>query len=282
MQMLRFIFSTCFLLFPLISYTNDKPPQLMLLEVYQGQSLDGWVMSEKLDGVRGFWDGKKLMSRNGNSFNPPDYFLQNFPPFAIDGELFSQRGEFEAISSITRTFEDNGWHKLKLYVFDVPNADGNLPQRLQQLSDYLVQNPTPYIEIIPQIPIKNKQHAEDFLAEIERLGGEGIVVRNPQIPYQKQRSSQILKFKTTQDEECEVIAHHTGKGQFTDLLGAVSCRNQRGIFRIGSGFKLVERQNPPPIGSIITYQYRGLTKNGKPRFATFLRVRTDNVIHFAD
>lgn len=144
-------------------------------------------------------------------------------------------GEFEAISSITRTFEDNGWHKLKLYVSDVPNADGNLPQRLQQLSDYLVQNPTPYIEIIPQIPIKNKQHAEDFLAEIEQLGGEGIVVRNPQIPYQKQRSSQILKFKTTQDEECEVIAHHTGKGQFTDLLGAVSCRNQRGILESALG-----------------------------------------------
>lgn len=253
---------------------NSKP-NLMLLEVYQGQALDGWVMSEKLDGVRGFWDGKHLLSRNGNPLNPPDYFVQHFPPFALDGELFSQRGEFEMISSIVRSADDRGWHRLKLYVFDVPNADGDLNARLQTLENYLQQNPSAHIEIIQQIPIKNKQHAENFLAEIEALGGEGIVVRNPFIPYQQQRSSQILKFKTTQDEECEVVAHHQGKGQFAQVLGALSCRNQRGIFRIGSGFTLQQRQNPPPIGSVITYQYRGLTKNGKPRFATFLRMRSD-------
>ncbi|MGV6988125.1 DNA ligase [Testudinibacter sp. P80/BLE/0925] len=253
----------------------SSKPNLMLLEVYQGQALDGWMMSEKLDGVRGFWDGKQLLSRNGNPLNPPDYFVQHFPPFAIDGELFSQRGEFEMISSIVRSADDRGWHKLKLYVFDVPNADGDLNARLQTLADYLQQNPSAHIEIIRQIPIKNKQHAEDFLAEVEALGGEGIVVRNPFIAYQQQRSSQILKFKTTQDEECEVVAHHQGKGQFAQVLGALSCRNQRGVFRIGSGFNLQQRQNPPPIGSVITYQYRGLTKNGKPRFATFLRIRSD-------
>ncbi|SMB87122.1 DNA ligase-1 [Pasteurella testudinis DSM 23072] len=259
-----------------------QAPALMLLEVYQGQALDGWMMSEKLDGVRGFWNGKQLISRNGNPFNPPAYFIERFPPFAIDGELFSQRGEFELISSITRTFEDMGWHKLKLHVFDVPNADGDLPQRLQQLRDYLQQNPSTHIEIIQQIPIKNKQHAENFLAEIEALGGEGIVVRNPHIPYQHQRSSQILKFKTTQDEECRVIAHYAGKGQFAGKLGAVGCQNERGVFKIGSGFNHAERENPPPIGSLITYQYRGLTKNGKPRFATFLRIRQDNVVQIAE
>ncbi|TNH03035.1 DNA ligase [Testudinibacter sp. TR-2022] len=261
-----------------INWTSaNSKPNLMLLDVYQGQPLDGWVMSEKLDGVRGFWDGKQLLSRSGNRFNPPDYFIQDFPPFAIDGELFSQRGKFEKISSIIRTFDDIGWQQLKLYVFDVPNAEGDLSQRLQQLADYLRQNPSAYIEIIPQIPIQNRRHAEDFLVEIERLGGEGIVVRNPHIPYQQQRSSQILKFKTSQDEECRVIAHHEGKGRFSGKLGAVSCENQRGVFKIGSGFKLVDRQNPPPIGSLITYQYRGLTKNGKPRFATFLRIRNDNL-----
>ncbi|KGQ69356.1 DNA ligase [Chelonobacter oris] len=274
--MVRIIFCCLLVVFPRFSFATYQPqPELMLPEVYLGQSLDGWVMSEKLDGIRGYWDGRQLLSRNGNRLNPPPYFTQNFPPFAIDGELFSARGEFEQISSIVRSFDDIGWQKLKLYVFDVPHADGDLSQRLQQLAHYLSQNPTSYIEIIPQIPIKDKKHAEAFLAEIEQVGGEGIVVRNPHIPYQHQRSSQILKFKTAQDEECEVIAHHKGKGQFADMLGAVSCRNQHGVFRIGSGFKISDRQNPPPIGSIITYQYRGLTKNGKPRFATFLRERTD-------
>lgn len=261
------IFSAC------STASNISPTKLMLLEVYQGQQLDGWVMSEKLDGVRGFWDGHKLISRNGYPFNPPSYFTQHFPPFAVDGELFSLRGEFEQISSIVRSFDDVGWHKLKLHVFDVPDAAGDLSARLQALQDYLLENPAPYLTIIPQIPIQNKQHAVDYLAQVERMGGEGIVVRNPQMPYQHQRSSQILKFKTVQDEECEVIAHHQGKGQFAKVLGAISCQNQHGIFRIGSGFKLEDRKNPPPIGSIITYQYRGLTKKGKPRFPTFLRSR---------
>lgn len=272
---MRQIFIVLLLILGVIPYIPAKAPDLMLLQEYQGEPLDGWLMSEKLDGIRGFWDGRQLVSRNGNPLNPPPYFIQQFPPFAIDGELFSARGEFERIASIVRSSEDRGWHQLKLYVFDVPNAGGNLPQRLQQLADYLQQNPSPYIEILPQYPIQSKQHAEAFLAEIEALGGEGIVVRNPNIPYQAQRSSQILKFKTKQDEECEVIAHHPGKGQFSQMLGAVSCRNQRGVFRIGSGFKIADRQNPPPIGSLITYQYSGLTKNGLPRFATFLRRRAD-------
>ena len=53
--------------------------------------------------------------------------------------------------------------------------------------------------------------------------------------------------------------------------------NQRGRFRIGSGFKDKERENPPPIGAVITYQYRGLTNQGKPRFATFVRIREEEI-----
>jgi DNA ligase-1 len=44
-------------------------------------------------------------------------------------------------------------------------------------------------------------------------------------------------------------------------------------FKIGSGFDLKERKNPPAIGSIITFRYKEMTKYGKPRFPVFLRVR---------
>ena len=52
---------------------------------------------------------------------------------------------------------------------------------------------------------------------------------------------------------------------------SLTCENHRGKFKIGSGFNLNERENPPPIGSTITYKYRGLTNSGKPRFATYWR-----------
>lgn len=267
MNKMKYLF---FFLFSLFTF-NTQAENLMLLGTYQNQNVAGWVMSEKLDGVRGYWDGKNLITRQNQRLNPPDYFTKDFPPFAIDGEIFSHSNEFERISSIVRSKEDKGWHQLKLHVFDAPNAPGNLFERLAVLEAYLKQHPTDYIQIIPQIPIKNQQHIQDFLAEVEAKKGEGIVLRNPNAPYENKRSNQILKLKTTLDEECTVVEHHRGTGQFANVMGAISCENHRGKFRIGSGFNLAERENPPAIGSTITYKYRGLTKSGKPRFATYWR-----------
>ena len=267
MRQIILFFSLFF--FHLICYA-DKP-DFMLLETYKNQNVTGWVMSEKLDGVRGYWDGKQLFTRGGITLSPPKDFLAEFPPFAIDGELFSQRDQFAEISSIVRSQQDKGWHKLKLHVFDVPDAKGNLFERLAQLKIYLAQHPTAPIEIIEQIPIENSQHIQQFLQQVEQQKGEGIVIRNPNAPYERKRSAQILKLKTALDEECTVIAHHAGKGQFENVMGSLTCENHRGQFKIGSGFKLEDRTNPPPIGSQISYKYRGLTNKGKPRFATFWR-----------
>ncbi len=251
------------------------PPKLMLLKTYHGQNLNGWVMSEKLDGIRGYWTGKLLYSRQKRILTPPAYFIKDFPPFALDGELFTERGDFENISRIVRSQKDKGWAKMKLYVFDVPNAEGNLWQRLNKLQTYLKTHPNLHIKIIPQIPIQSRTQMMAFFHQIVENGGEGIVVRNPTVSYQFGRSDQILKFKPLFDEECKVVAYHAGKGKFAGMLGAISCKNKRGTFRIGSGFSDNERRNPPPIGAIITYQYRGLTNKGLPRFATFYRVKSD-------
>lgn len=253
-----------------------KPLDLMLLEQYHNQDIQGWVMSEKLDGIRGYWDGKQLLSRQGYPLSPPDYFVQSFPPFAIDGELFSERGKFEDITATVRSASPKGWYKLKLYVFDVPTAEGNLFARLNTLADYLAQNPTPYIQIIPQIPVRDEAHLKQFFEQIQSAGGEGVVVRNPDSPYIQGRSAQILKLKAVADAECQVIAHHQGKGKYQGKLGAISCQNEQGVFRIGSGFKDKDRENPPPIGTVITYKYRGLTSTGKPRFATYWRIKADH------
>lgn len=250
---------------------------LMLLKSYTNQNLQGWVMSEKLDGVRGFWNGKKLLTRGNRTLTPPHYFLQNFPTFAIDGELFTKRNDFQRISSIVRSQKDKGWSDVKLYVFDVPNAKGNLMQRLAKLKNYLAEHPAPHIVVLEQIPIQSRQQVQDFLNHVIAQKGEGIVVRNPNAPYEHQRSSQILKIKPQQDEECTVTAYYPGKGKYAQWLGAIGCKNQRGTFKIGSGFTDEERKNPPAIGQVITYKYRGLTEKGLPRFATFWRVRSDVV-----
>lgn len=247
--------------------------QVMLANQYAGENIAGWLASEKLDGIRGYWDGKKLYSRNGKLLPMPPGWADNFPPFPLDGELFIARGDFDRTSGKIRRGD---WDGVKLYVFDLPKASGTLPQRLAVLKQWLKTHLTDHLIVIEQIPITDIHHVQRLLAEIEEKGGEGLILREPKAPYLAGRSSKMLKLKSRHDDECTVIAHHTGQGKYSHLLGSLSCRLTNGdVIRIGSGFSDAERANPPPIGSIITFRYRGMTSTGKPRFATFWRIRRD-------
>jgi DNA ligase-1 len=258
-----------FLLLPLVLLAQK--PNLMLLKVYKDQNITGWVMSEKLDGIRAYWDGEKLLTRSGNIIHAPKWFTKDYPPFEIDGELWSRRGDFENISSIVRDKNpSDDWKRIKHYIFEVPNAKGGLFERLAKAKAY----ESSFIKIIPQIPIRNKEHLKHFLTSIEQKGGEGVVIRDPKAPYISNRTNKALKVKTFLDKECKIIAHNMGNGKYRGILGSVTCVMENNItFKIGSGFDLKERKNPPAIGSIITFRYKEMTKYGKPRFPVFLRVR---------
>ena len=228
-------------------------------------------MSEKLDGMRAYWDGKHLISRGGKIIHAPKYFTKEYPSFAIDGELWSKRGDFEHIMSVVRDKEPSeGWRDIKHYIFEVPNAEGNLTQRLSKVEPYEGK----YIEIIPQIKVKSKEHLENFLHHIESLGGEGVVVRDPTAPYIAKRTSKALKVKSFLDAECEVVEHIEGRGKYKGLLGSLRCKLPDGtLFKIGSGLSDKERKNPPKVGAIVTFKYKEFTKYGKPRFPVFMRER---------
>ncbi|PAT38792.1 DNA ligase [Vandammella animalimorsus] len=258
-----------------------QPAQMMLAQEYRGQAVAGWLMSEKLDGVRAFWDGRQLIGRSGKAFTAPAWFTQGFPPFALDGELFAGRGRFELAAAAVHSSDPQAWQPLHYAVFDVPNAAGGLLQRLQVLRDYLAQGAAAgaagaapeRIRIVQQRPVADAAAAQAFLREIEAGGGEGVMLRHPQAAYPRGRSELLLKMKSAHDAECVVVAHHPGRGRLQGLLGSLSCENAQGRFRIGSGFSDRERSDPPPIGSTITYRYRGLTAKGLPRFASFVRIR---------
>ncbi len=250
----------------------------MLLKEYNDENLSGWLMSEKYDGVRAIWDGKSLKSRNAKTIKAPKWWLKDFPNFAIDGELWSGRGEFEFIGSVISSFDDKGWENIKFMIFDVPNAKGNLRDRLEVLREFLSQNSNEFIRVIEQIKIDSNEDAFAFLDEVVSGGGEGIVVRNENAPYKNGRSGEILKLKKFKDSECKVVKLQNGKGKFEGLLGSLICVDifSNIEFKIGSGFSDEQRSNPPKVGTIITYKYQNLTKYAKPRFPVFLRVKSDN------
>ena len=260
------------------STSYAQKPELFLLHAYRkSQDVTGWVMSEKLDGVRAYWDGQQLISRGGNVFNAPKSFLQDFPPFALDGELWTKRGDFENIVSIVRQHNpDERWSKISYNVFEVPYQKGGLSERLSVLQAYLESssNKLISIKIVKQLKVKNKTHLNDFSQQIISQGGEGVVVRNPAERYQTGRLNSALKLKAHQDEDCEVTGYKSGRGKYQGMVGSLKCqlKNQT-VINIGSGLSDKQRQYPPEIGSTVTFKYYGLTGKGLPRFPVFLRER---------
>jgi len=248
----------------------DKP-DLLLLKTYKDQNITGWVMSEKLDGIRAYWDGKNLISRGGKIIYAPKWFTKNYPPFEIDGELWSKRGDFENIASIVRDKTPSlAWREIAHHIFEVPHAKGGLFERLEKVKPYVGK----VIKVVQQIPIKDKEHLQFFLKEIEKKSGEGVVVRDPNAPYIDKRTSKALKVKTFHDTECQVVGYSEGKGKYKNMLGAIECQMNNGIlFKIGTGLSDKLRADPPKIGAMVTFKYQSFTKYGKPRFPVFLRVK---------
>ncbi|MGR3913108.1 MAG: DNA ligase [Gammaproteobacteria bacterium] len=251
-------------------------PDIFLLKTYDGsQDVRGWVMSEKLDGVRGIWNGAQLISRGGNILRAPKWFTRGFPPFALDGELWTKRGDFENIVSIVRAqTPDARWRRVTYQVFEAPHQRGGLRQRLAVPADYLAAHPHAHIKIVRMRPVRAAADVRAFLAEITEAGGEGVVVRDPRAPYQTGRLASALKVKQHFDAECEVKKILPGKGKYRGMMGALQCEMASGRqLKIGTGFTDKMRATPPQPGAIVTFKYYGRTASGAPRFPVYLRRR---------
>ncbi|GAA5134025.1 DNA ligase [Thalassotalea piscium] len=232
-----------------------------------------WV-SEKLDGVRGYWSGQQMYTRQGNPINLPKGYSDNWPSVPFDGELWHSRGGFQKTVSCVRKKipEPSCWREIEFRVFDLPKSKANFTQRLNQIKQLLNNAPSKTIKMVEQFSINSEEELFSMLDQIVALGGEGLMLHSKNAYYKPGRNKALLKLKPYQDEEGVVLKHISGKGKYKNMLGALLVKNKDGlVFKIGSGFSDKERRTPPPIGSEITYKYIGKTDRGVPRFASFLR-----------
>jgi DNA ligase-1 len=254
------------------------PPEPMLPQTDTGEKgIAGWLMSEKLDGVRGYWDGQQLWSKNGNLFHPPPAFVADLPLFALEGELWGGHGSFETTAAVVKRLDDPaGWLQLRFAIFDVPQAPGPFNRRIALASAWFAAHPTEYAFVIPQQPVRDRVELQRELRRIERLGGEGLIVRDPEALYLAGRRPEILKVKSFQDNEAVVIEHLPGRGRNAGLLGALLVELPDGTrFKIGTGFSDAQRRDPPPLGATVTFKHHGHYRSGLPKFPVFLRIRHD-------
>lgn len=113
-----------------------KREWLMLAQMAGTTIPSGYMISEKLDGVRAFWDGgvsrghvfvpysndnkmaTGLWSRYGNVILAPAWWLDRLPKIPLDGELWLDHNSFQQTVSIVRGQGD--WTNIRFRVFDTP------------------------------------------------------------------------------------------------------------------------------------------------------------------
>ncbi|MHA7925771.1 MAG: DNA ligase [Marinobacter sp.] len=256
-----------------------EPPKLTLANVYQkGMPLDGYWVSEKLDGVRAYWTGERFLSRGGHEYRAPDWFTRGFPERPLDGELWMGRGRFAELSGAVRQVvpDDDDWRRIRFMVFDFPDKEATFDQRLARLRVLIEEVESPYMALVDQQRASSHEHLMLRLDKVVAGGGEGLMLRLGASGYRSGRSNDLLKVKQYQDAEAVVVHHLPGKGKYEGLMGSLLVELEDGRqFRIGSGFSDSERASPPNPGTTITFKYYGLTATGLPRFASFLRIRND-------
>ena len=254
----------------------DSPPIQLATKYRDDIIVQDYFISEKLDGIRAYWDGQQLISKQGNVFTAPLWFIEAFPKTVMDGELWIARQQFEKVSGIVRTRNHNNeaWQQVKFMIFDLPDTPTSFAKRVENMQQIIIDANTPYLAMIEQLTLPTTDALFDLLNKVVAENGEGLMLHHREALYQSKRSQDLMKLKKFEDEEATVLAYLPGKGKYQGLLGSLLVKNDEGItFKIGSGFSDKERENPPTIGSRITYRFTGKTSNNIPRFASFMRIR---------
>ncbi len=259
--------------------TLQNPPQLLLAQNYQqGVDVKQYLISEKYDGVRAFWDGERLITRQGNLINAPAWFTKSLPKTPLDGELWWARGKFDDLSGAVRKDKpiDAEWKNISYQIFELPNTKSTFEARAKRIVEIVKQANLPHLKAVAQFRVNDESALNSRLKQVVKNCGEGLMLHRADAIYTTGRSDVLLKLKPLFDAEAKVISHTLGKGKYAGKLGALVVETPQGVrFKLGTGFSDAERNHPPKIGSIVTYTYKDTTKSGKPKFASFLRVRNE-------
>jgi DNA ligase 1 len=257
---------------------SGVPPAVMLATDFTGvEDVSAYWASEKLDGVRGHWDGEALWTRGGYRIDVPRWFVAGWPRVPMDGELWIGRGRFDEVSGIVRGAPTaGGWGRVRFMVFDLPGHGGPFQARALRLRLLLAAAGVPWVRPVAQKRLAAEAELDALLASVVAAGGEGLMLHHAAAHYRSGRSEALLKVKPHDDTEARVVAQLPGRGKYAGMLGALLVEAPDGRrFRIGSGFSDAQRAAPPAIGTLVTYRYNGTTSTGLPRFARFVRVRDE-------
>lgn len=264
----------------MLTFVNAQPLQHgKYFHADMNLDLTKYFVSEKLDGFRGYWDGKELRSKTGYLYHPPAWFIKGLGDKPLDGELWIDREKFQEIIPILNgTGNPNGWKIINYMIFDMPAEKMPFKDRVKLMETYIPSLNLPYVKMIPQNRVADLTELNQLLDKVTDLGGEGLMLHREDAYYGSGRVNHLLKVKKYDEGKGKVIGYKPGKGKYQGKVGALIVELDQGmIINIGSGLTDEMRENPPEIGEMIAFVYNGLTNHGRPRFVRFKRIRYGDI-----
>jgi DNA ligase-1 len=168
------------------------------------------------------------------------------------------------------------WRQIRFMVFDLPASGVPFSERVKRMRELVGKTSSYHLALVEQRPATDHGALLARLDRVLAVGGEGLMLHHGESIYTAGRTATLLKVKTSQDAEATVVDYSEGKGKYQGQVGALVVETGDGRrFKLGSGLSDNDRADPPPVGSTVTYKFFGLTANGLPRFASFLRIRND-------
>jgi DNA ligase-1 len=256
-----------------------------LAHVYDGRNPTGWLMSEKLDGVRAIYDPVRgvLHSRSGKVFDAPGDVLFDCSAVSrasgdvyLDGELWLGRGQFQQAAGTVRRKGDP-WAGLRYVVFDAFDPQAMLRDHRGRLARLTF--PSGYSRLSPlhHETCDGPDHLAAFERQLLACGAEGVMLRNPYAPYQQGRTDQLLKVKRWEETDAVVTGYQAGVGKQVGGVGALQLRECDSdiAFEAGTGLSDRDRERPPTVGEVVIVKFFGRTDAGVPRHPVYAGTRAD-------
>nr|QMP83376.1 MAG: hypothetical protein [Caudoviricetes sp.] len=270
------------------------------------------IIECKLDGSRVltlvYPDGRvQQFSRNGKEILNFNLIKDQFSlvaktvsePMVFDGEIMSS--SFQDLMTQFYRKENVNTSDANLYIFDmIPLSDFIFGVRLEKqiyrtenLHKWYDTNRTllSNVKVLQyEIVDLDTEIGKTYFEEINRKaieeGYEGIMIKDPQAPYECKRSTAWLKLKPVMTVDLEVIGLEEGKDKYEGMLGALICRgfdgNKEIFVNVGSGLTDEERiqywsNKTQIIGKIAEIKCDAITQNQEGtyslRFPRFVRLR---------
>src|SRR5690625_4957902 len=186
------------------------PPALELVDTYHGGvDLSRYWVSEKFDGVRGYWDGHHLWTRGGERVRVPDWFTRHWPDVPMDGAVWAGYGKLARASAIVRSAgpEDPAWQEISYRVFALPAYGGDFDRRVPAIRRIVAVIDDPWVVAIRQFHVDDEAALPAALDRVLAKGGERLVLHSGGAPYRAWRSLGLVKLQTSQDAAARVMAY---------------------------------------------------------------------------